>query len=155
MAKQIEFEEVQPPPSDQFQINHVALTNQQMETIKLAAQFVAKNGNQFLQELTEREIRNPRFDFLKPTHGLFSYFTALVEQYTRVMAPKSEALRRLESFADKKDGALKCRTAGEHRQMYMDQQERLARLENSQRNGEEEDSEMTEDFDWFDFVVVE
>lgn len=77
------------------------LTNEEVETIKLAAQFVAKNGNQFLQGLTEREIRNPRFDFLKPTHGLFSYFTALVESYSRVMAPKSETLRRFENFAEK------------------------------------------------------
>ena len=56
-----------------------------METIKLAAQFVAKNGNSFLQGLTEREIRNPRFDFLKPMNPLFSYFTALVESYSRVI----------------------------------------------------------------------
>ena len=79
------FDEIEPPPADQFQIDHVPLTNEEVETIKLAAQFVAKNGNSFLQGLTEREIRNPRFDFLKPTHPLFSYFTQLVESYIRVM----------------------------------------------------------------------
>ena len=39
------FEEIEPPPADQFQIDHVPLTNEEVETIKLAAQFVAKNGN--------------------------------------------------------------------------------------------------------------
>ena len=128
-----------------------------METIKLAAQFVAKNGNRFLKELTEREIRNPRFDFLKPTHQLFNYFTALVEQYSRVMAPRSEFLRRIEGFAER-DGAgeFKCRQSGENRQLYMDYQDRITRLEEAQRGADDqEDSEMTEDVDWFDFVVVE
>ena len=75
-----------------------------METMKLAAQFVAKNGNKFLRGLTEREIKNPRFDFLKPTHPLFGYFTALVEAYSRVLAPKSETLRRFELFATPQNG---------------------------------------------------
>lgn len=66
---------VKPPPTDQFVIKHPEIANIDMETIKLTAQFVAKNGQKFLQGLTEREIRNPRFDFLKPTHGLFGYFT--------------------------------------------------------------------------------
>jgi splicing factor 3A subunit 1 len=50
-----------------------------MDTIKLTAQFVARNGQKFLQGLTERENSNHSFDFLKPTHGLFGYFTTLVE----------------------------------------------------------------------------
>ena len=39
----------------------------------------------------------------------------------------------------------------------MDQQERLERLEDAQNQDQfaAEDSEMTEEVDWFDFVVVE
>ena len=96
---------------------------------------------------------------MKPTHGLFSYFTALVESYSRVMAPKSEILQRFENFAEKQGrGLAECYKAGEQRQMYMEQQQRLADLEGAQNvyGGEMgEDSEMTEDVDWFDFVVVE
>ena len=105
---------------DQFQVAHIPLSNEEMETIKLSAQFVAKNGNQFLQGLTEREIRNPRFDFLKPTHPLFTYFTALVESYSRVMGPKSETVQRWEALADRRTGVMACLEAGEHRQLYMD-----------------------------------
>ena len=39
--------------------------------------------------------------------------------------------------------------------MYMDYQERLSKLEDAQKENEGEDSQMTEDVDWFDFVVVE
>ena len=31
-----------------------------------------------------REQRNYQFDFLRPQHSLFNYFTKLVEQYTKV-----------------------------------------------------------------------
>jgi len=31
-----------------------------------------------------KEQRNYQFDFLRPQHSLFNYFTKLVEQYTKV-----------------------------------------------------------------------
>lgn len=39
--------------------------------------------------------------------------------------------------------------------MYMDQTERLNQLEEFKNKDYAEDSEMTDDVDWFDFVVVE
>ena len=52
--------------------------------VKLTAQFVARNGRQFLTNLMNREQRNYLFDFLRPQHSMFNYFTKLVEQYTKV-----------------------------------------------------------------------
>lgn len=52
--------------------------------MKLTAQFVARNGRQFLTSLMNREARNYQFDFLRPQHSLFQYFTRLLEQYTKV-----------------------------------------------------------------------
>ena len=54
-----------------------------MDIIKLTAQFVAKNGQKFLIALTEREKNNPQFDFLKPTHQMFAFFTSLVDAYSK------------------------------------------------------------------------
>lgn len=53
------------------------------DVVKLTAQFVARNGRQFLTSLMNRE-KNYQFDFLRPQHSLFTYFTKLVEQYTKV-----------------------------------------------------------------------
>ena len=53
------------------------------DVVKLTAQFVARNGRQFLSNLISRE-KNYQFDFLRPQHSLFNYFTKLVEQYTKV-----------------------------------------------------------------------
>ena len=46
--------------------------------------FVARNGRTFMTNLMVRENRNHQFDFLKPQHSNFPYFTKLVEQYTKV-----------------------------------------------------------------------
>lgn len=54
------------------------------DVVRLTAQFVARNGRQFLTNLMNREQRNYQFDFLRPQHSLFNYFTKLVEQYTKV-----------------------------------------------------------------------
>lgn len=54
------------------------------DIVKLTAQFVARNGRQFLTALMNREQKNYQFDFLRPQHSLFVYFTKLVEQYTKV-----------------------------------------------------------------------
>lgn len=82
--------DIRKPPSENFTISHPVLANLDNDVIKLTAQFVARNGQKFLQGLTEREARNPQFDFLKPTHGLFGYFTQLVEAYSKVLMPRNE-----------------------------------------------------------------
>lgn len=63
--------------------------------VKLTAQFVARNGRQFLSTLMTREQRNYQFDFLRPQHSLFQYFTKLLEQYTKVLIPQKDITKRL------------------------------------------------------------
>jgi splicing factor 3A subunit 1 len=80
--------EIKAPTSDRFTIETPAnLSLLDMDVIKLTAQFVARNGQKFLIALTEREKQNPQFDFLKPTHSLFSYFTNLVDAYSKAINP--------------------------------------------------------------------
>ncbi len=60
-------------------------------------QFVARNGKGFLTELAQREARNVDFNFLKPTHSMFGFFTALTDAYSRALMPPvevSEGLKR-------------------------------------------------------------
>ena len=64
--------------------------------MKLTALYVAKNGKQFLLNLSSKESKNYQFDFLNPNHLLFPYFTKLIDHYTRVLIPKNvqEMLKR-------------------------------------------------------------
>lgn len=63
----------------------------------MTAQFVARNGRQFLTNLMNREQRNFQFDFLRPQHSLFLYFTKLLEQYTKILIPPKDLLGKLRS----------------------------------------------------------
>lgn len=48
-----------------------------------------------------REQRNYQFDFLRPQHSLFQYFTKLLEQYTKVLIPPKDLIKKL-SLEDRK-----------------------------------------------------
>lgn len=81
--------EIKQPPPDQYSVEHpIAVTLLDLDIIKHTAQFVAKNGQKFLIALTEREKQNPQFEFLKPNHQLFSFFTNLVDAYSKCIMPK-------------------------------------------------------------------
>merc|ERR1712050_486650 len=84
-----------PPPPDQYIVNHPYIAPMDMDIIKFTAQFVARNGQKFLIGLTQRESRNPQFDFLKPTHALFGYFTSLVDAYTKCLMPNKDEIEKL------------------------------------------------------------
>jgi hypothetical protein len=93
-----------------------------LDVIKLTAQFVARNGKSFLTGLTSREHLNPQvrlcgcgvacviapdacasvrpqFNFLKPTHSMFTFFTALADSYSKVLMPPKSLSKRLQSDA--------------------------------------------------------
>ncbi|KAL5004725.1 hypothetical protein ScPMuIL_018181 [Solemya velum] len=86
-----EFEFVADPPS---------ISAFDLDVVKLTAQFVARNGRQFLTNLMNREQRNYQFDFLRPQHSLFNYFTKLVEQYTKILIPPKDLQSKLSKESD-------------------------------------------------------
>ena len=87
------------PPADKFTYDHGTVTVLDNDIIKHTAQFVAQNGEKFLISLTEREKRNPQFQFLKPDHVLFPYFTHLIDAYSRIINLDSEDKRQLMKYA--------------------------------------------------------
>merc|ERR1712178_518793 len=95
-----------PPPPDQYIVNHPFIAPMDMDIIKLTAQFVARNGQKFLIGLTQRESRNPQFDFLKPTQALFGYFTSLVDAYTKCLMPNKDEVEKLKNCVSKSSELL-------------------------------------------------
>ncbi|CAO2198374.1 unnamed protein product [Urochloa humidicola] len=77
------------PPSAELYTARVpdGVTAEELDMIKVTAQFVARNGKSFLTSLAERESTNMAFNFLRPTHSMHQYFTALTDAYSRVLAP--------------------------------------------------------------------
>ncbi|KAI3955482.1 hypothetical protein MKW92_006774 [Papaver armeniacum] len=118
--------------------------------VLLTAQFVARNGKTFLTGLTSKEINNPQFNFLKPTHSMFVFFTELAYAYSKVLMPPKGLTEKLRnSLADMITTVLeRCL----HRLEWERSQEH-ARLK-AEDEIEQERMQMAM-IDWNDFVVVE
>ncbi len=119
-----------------------------MDVIKLTALYTAANGREFLGGLVEREKRNPQFDFLKPTHQLFSYFTSLVDAYAKVLNPSAEIKQ---SIATRSSRMSALEAAVQRWDWGRNEDERKKR-ENAAVDAERS---AFLSVDWFDFTVVE
>jgi len=79
----------------EFILDPPTLKIEDLMVLKLTAQYAAINGKNFLLEILDKEFKNPTFDFLKPQHGHFAYYTRLVEHYTRVLTPTKDTVEDL------------------------------------------------------------
>ncbi|KAK7791192.1 hypothetical protein R5R35_005395 [Gryllus longicercus] len=138
-----------PPPEFEFIADPPSISALDLDIVKLTAQFVARNGRQFLTNLMNREQRNYQFDFLRPQHSLFQYFTKLLEQYTKVLIPPKDLMFRLKDECSSMNVVL---DQVKYRAEWLKYQEQ-------QRRREEEELEKERvayaQIDWHDFVVVE
>nr|CAD7435056.1 unnamed protein product [Timema monikensis] len=151
ILKQVEhpFIPKDPPAEFEFIADPPSISALDLDIVKLTAQFVARNGRQFLTNLMNREQRNYQFDFLRPQHSLFQYFTKLLEQYTKVLIPPKDLMYRLKDECDYMGSILE---QVKYRAEWLKYQE-------AQRRKEEEELEKERvayaQIDWHDFVVVE
>ena len=122
-----------------------------VDVIKLTAQYTAVNGREFLASLALREQRNPQFDFLKPTHMLFSYFTSLVDAYAKILHPSAALRECIELKSSSWDSAMQGAVV---RWLWERQEEERRRQQQSEGEVSAERMAFLA-IDWFDFTVVE
>ncbi|KAL4924913.1 putative pre-mRNA splicing factor [Aspergillus undulatus] len=145
------------PPEFHFSARMPIINAQDLEVVKLTALFVAKRGKSFMTALSQREARNFQFDFLRPQHSLYQFFTRLVDQYTMLLRPEGvdastsqkKRIAELEHNVKNKFHVLERARARAEWVKYQEQQK--------QKKEEEEENERIEyaQIDWHDFVVVE
>lgn len=141
---------LEPPEAEQYTVRlPEGITGEELDIIKLTAQFVARNGKSFLTGLTSREINNPQFHFLKPTHSMFMFFTSLADAYSKVLMPPKGLTEKLKkSIADMTTVLERC----VHRLEWEQSQEQAR--QKAEDEIEQERIQMAM-IDWHDFVVVE
>uniref|UniRef100_A0A803KUL5 Splicing factor 3A subunit 1 conserved domain-containing protein n=1 Tax=Chenopodium quinoa TaxID=63459 RepID=A0A803KUL5_CHEQI len=92
---------------------------------------------------------NPQFHFLKPTHSIFMFFTALADAYSKVLMPLKGLTQKLrKSIVDRTTVLEHCL----HRFEWEKSQEQAR--QKAEDEIEQERIEMAM-IDWHDFVVVE
>ncbi|KAF3637577.1 putative splicing factor 3A subunit 1 [Capsicum annuum] len=141
---------LEPPEAEQYTVRlPEGITGEELDIIKLTSQFVARNGKSFLTGLTSREINNPQFHFLKPTHSMFMFFTSLADAYSKVLMPPKGLMDKLQkSAADMTTVLERCL-----RRLEWERSQEQAR-QKAEDEIEQERLQMAM-IDWHDFVVVE
>lgn len=140
---------LEPPEAEQYTVRlPEGITGEELDIIKLTSQFVARNGKSFLTGLTSREINNPQFHFLKPTHSMFMFFTSLVDAYSKVLMPPKGTDKLRKSVTDMTTVLERCL----HRLEWERSQEQAR--QKAEDEIEQERLQMAM-IDWHDFVVVE
>jgi splicing factor 3A subunit 1 len=145
------------PPDFHFSARMPNISAQDLDVVRLTALFVAKNGRSFMTTLSQKETRNYQFDFLRPQHSLYQFFSRLVDQYTLLLQSasadgekaKRARMRELEENVKDKFHIL---GRAKQRAEWVKFQE-----EQKQKKEEEAEKEKLEyaQIDWHDFVVVE
>lgn len=146
-----------PPPDFRFSARMPNINAQDLEVVRLTALFVAKNGRSFMTALSQRESRNYQFDFLRPQHSLYQFFSRLVDQYTELLQATTvdggKAQRaRMQELQRSIDDRFYVLSRAKQRAEWVKFQE-----QQKQKQEEEEEKERLEyaQIDWHDFVVVE
>uniref|UniRef100_A0A1J3K417 Putative splicing factor 3A subunit 1 n=1 Tax=Noccaea caerulescens TaxID=107243 RepID=A0A1J3K417_NOCCA len=125
------------------------INGEDLEIIKLTAQFVARNGKAFLSDLQNRESNNPQFQFMKPNHSMFTFFKTLVDVYFDVLKPPQDLKEKLrKSAADLTTVLERCL----HRLEWDRSQEQQRKKEEDEKEQERVQMAL---IDWHDFAVVE
>lgn len=145
------------PPEFHFSARMPIINAQDLEVIKLTALYVAKRGKSFMTALSQRETRNYQFDFLRPQHSLYQFFTRLVDQYIILLRPEglgkatteNNRVQELEHNLRNKYHVLDRARERAEWVKYQEQQK--------MKKEEEEEQERIAyaQIDWHDFVVVE
>lgn len=146
-----------PPPEFHFSARMPNINAQDLEVVRLTALFVAKNGRSFMTALSQKESRNYQFDFLRPQHSLYQFFSRLVDQYTELLqAPTVDGGRsqkaRIQELQHNVHDRFHVLGRAKQRAEWVKFQE-----QQKQQKDEEEQKEQLEyaQIDWHDFVVVE
>lgn len=137
------------PEQFEFILDLPPMSAQDLDVIKMTAQFVANNGQRFMDDLVRREGGNYQFDFLRPNHSLNRLFNTLVEQYSKVFLPPQDLRNRLLSNSKDKFGVLERVKSRAEYEAYLQSEKQ------KQDDAEEQERVAYNSIDWHDFVVVE
>ena len=147
----------EPPEEFIFSARVPNISAQDLDVVKLTALFVAKNGRGWMTQLSQREAGNFQFDFLRPQHTLYQFFSRLVDQYQDLLTgdstdggrPQKKRITSLEQNVKERFQVL---DRAKKRAEWVKHQEAQKVAKEEQQ--EKERVEYAQ-IDWHDFVVVE
>lgn len=139
----------EPPPLNFLAAPAPNLLQIDCDIIRLTAQYVAKHGRSFLFELMSREQNNMQFDFLKPQHGQYRYFTNLIMQYSLICNQPLDINQQLREDSENQKLVL------ERIKMRAEWNRKLESERKRREEAEAKEKLLYSQIDWHDFEIVE
>jgi splicing factor 3A subunit 1 len=141
-----------PEPSKfRFSARMPNISAQDLEILKLTALYTARNGENWLKELRNREVGNVQFDFLRPTHSFFQFFRAIIDQYKIILEEDSTVEARIEELQHNIKNRFhvleRAKQRAEYTKFVSQQKEKEAKKK-------EDEAREYASIDWHDFTVL-
>ncbi|ODQ61647.1 hypothetical protein WICANDRAFT_75853 [Wickerhamomyces anomalus NRRL Y-366-8] len=89
--EQHEDEQVEPPLELDFLVELPPITSKDLEIIKLTALFVAKNGENYINQIKNKyKDQTAQFSFLNDSHSFHQLFLSFLKQYRKLINSKED-----------------------------------------------------------------
>ncbi|CAG9474032.1 splicing factor 3A subunit 1, putative [Plasmodium vivax] len=131
---------------DIYTITTPFISSVDVDLIKTTALFVARNGNQFLNELIDREKNNNQYDFLRANNLYFNYFSKLIDIYVKCLLPNDDIINKLKKYSTNKSDIINY--------SYCVYNFNMKKKEEEERKMEQK-TKCDTFYDWTNFSVVE
>lgn len=131
---------------DIYTVTTPFISSVDVDLIKTTALFVARNGNQFLNELIDREKNNNQYDFLRANNLYFNYFSKLIDIYVKCLLPNDDIIDKLKKYSTNKNDIINY--------SYSIYNFNMKKKEEEERKMEQK-TKCDTFYDWTNFSVVE
>ncbi|KAF2275061.1 uncharacterized protein EI97DRAFT_434625 [Westerdykella ornata] len=139
------------PPKFRFSARMPNISAKDLEVLKLTALYTAKNGENWLKELRNKESGNFQFDFLRPTHSFFQFFRAIVDQYKILLEEQSTVEARIEELRHNVRDRFHVLDRAKQRAAYT---KYISQQKEKEEKKKEEEQREYASIDWHDFAVI-
>jgi splicing factor 3A subunit 1 len=139
------------PAKFRFSARMPNISAQDLEILKLTALYTARNGENWLKELRNREAGNVQFDFLRPTHSFFQFFRAIIDQYKILLEEESTVEARIEELQKNIKNRFHVLDRAKQRAEYI---KYVSQQKEKEAKKKEDEAREYASIDWHDFTVL-
>ncbi|KAL5119464.1 SF3a splicing factor complex subunit [Pleosporales sp. CAS-2024a] len=139
------------PPKFRFSARMPNISAKDLDVLKMTALYTARVGENWLNELRNRESGNPQFEWLRPNHSFFQFFRSLVGQYKILLEEEQTVQARIEELRRNIENRFSVLDRAKQRSEYV--KFVSAQKEKDEKKAEDEKREYAT-IDWQDFAVI-
>ncbi|KAF2270965.1 hypothetical protein CC78DRAFT_506415 [Lojkania enalia] len=139
------------PPKFRFSARMPNISAKDLEILRTTALWTARNGENWLKDLRNREGGNFQFDFLRPNHSFHQYFRALIDQYEILLREESTVQARIEELRRNIENRFNVLDKAKQRAEYV---KYVSQLREKEEKRQEDEKKEYASIDWQDFEVI-